>query len=494
MRKKITAEEFFKILVDGEPAKNLEVTGEVAFQKNIADASLNINKAIEISNCSFEKIEFSYPEKSPEFPSITFHHCHFNSGISISKVIFQDLKFIACHFGFDISFSQIKLLNNNSLEIEVSSNLSAVGIANTEDLDIIITATNNMVEIGGVYFHSFKNVNLTIQNIRVIQFSAIGKTFLNKLSIIESNIDRIDSSVAFYDLEISSSPGTKTTINTFEFPINLTADIDISNCEITDLKINSLNQKHQNFKLQNVIIKETFELTNSTLNRGFFNIVQFKNTAKFNDSLLTDINFNQVDFKNTKVDFENTFLGNCTFTNIRWPKNHELYSQQDVNIPRDKLLTQQEVYRQLKLNMKNSGNSIDSLAFYQKEMETYWMYIRKNKSINWQNRFLISLNKHVNNFGQDWVRPTILLFIIHFFLFLFMINTGYTNIKFVLPLDAEFGATITGLKEYLRLLFPLHSTDNKLNSDILFIDTLIRINSGFFIYFIFGAGRKYTYK
>lgn len=209
---------------------------------------------------------------------------------------------------------------------------------------------------------------------------------------------------------------------------------------------------------------------------------------------MTDINFNQVDFKNTKVDFENTFLGNCIFTNIRWPKNHELYSQQDLNIPRDKLLTQQEVYRQLKLNMKNSGNSIDSLAFYQKEMETYWMYIRKNKSINWQNRFLISLNKHVNNFGQDWVRPTILLLIFHFFLFLFMINTGYTNIKFAYPLDVEFDATIIGLKEYIRLLFPLHSTNNRLDNNILFIDTLIRINSGFFIYFIFGAGRKYTYK
>ncbi|MCF8276794.1 MAG: hypothetical protein K9J17_08675 [Flavobacteriales bacterium] len=215
-----------------------------------------------------------------------------------------------------------------------------------------------------------------------------------------------------------------------------------------------------------------------------------------------------LDLQDCSLYFDNTRLSNCVFSNVTWPKDMKLCSIHPEN-SKEKYASLRESYRQLKKAMLNDGNNFDSLVLYRNEMEAHWALVRHPKSTglhqsflfsriygverglqDWQNKFLLWLGYHVSDHGQSFMRPLFWLFVFHMFFFLIAIAVGYNGFYFTSNLE-EWGATADFVGSYLYLLNPVHKLPDT-HGGMLIVDFFMRLSSGFFIYHIIRASRKFA--
>lgn len=215
-----------------------------------------------------------------------------------------------------------------------------------------------------------------------------------------------------------------------------------------------------------------------------------------------------LDLQDCSLYFDNTLLSNCVFSNVIWPTDMKLCSIHPDN-SKEQYASLRESYRQLKKAMLSEGNNFDSLVLYRNEMEAHWGLVRHPKSTglhrsflfsriygierglqDWQNKFLLWLGYHVSDHGQSFIRPLIWLFIFHQFFFLIAIALNYNGFYFTT--NHDWSAVWDFIGSYFYLLNPVHKLPDASSGGMLILDFFMRLSSGFFIYHIIRASRKFA--
>ena len=289
---------------------------------------------------------------------------------------------------------------------------------------------------------------------------------------------RIDSSIALESLRLVGITGERRLLNIKRISApNLRFQaggvLELTNLTIEKLDFEALSQNGGTIRVQNVLFKDIFRIINTDLGR---------------------VVFNEVDFSTAKLCLDNTYIGDCVFTNVKWrPKKLLFTSNQltgsDYSNSLKEALILKEVYRQLKNVMKAHSNNIDALGFYRNEMDQYWIEINRDNAVSFGDKFIVFVNKYSSDFGLSLGRPLILLLAIHLILFLLMILNGFDDLVMFRNVNLE--STWKGFVDFWVLLSPVRRSLDNGSSCTVFLDFLMRISSSFFIYHIIRATRKF---
>jgi hypothetical protein len=261
--------------------------------------------------------------------------------------------------------------------------------------------------------------------------------------------------------------------NTLELNEILFGDFSCKNSEITNLSLNSI--------YPNVDTKK-FE----------FNYLNDKVGAKakhlvFHDSDLSLINFNSCYFKTFEsLDVNASKLDKITCTGTNWPKS--VISSREENSS----FEVREACRQLKLAMSNHQDKANELHFHSLEMKAYRKNIKEGTSRgqSWNDKFAL-WGGATNDFGMNWSKPLILLFISVNIAFGLMVTSETKSVPFSYDWNCA-----SHLSDYFTLYNPAHRLDHltfgkEANGTIATVDFLIRVLSAFFIYQMVAAFRKF---
>ena len=197
--------------------------------------------------------------------------------------------------------------------------------------------------------------------------------------------------------------------------------------------------------------------------------------------------FNMRFSQNSKLYFDNTILTAYAFSNIIWPKGFKLYSY--VEEPTEAHRSLKETYKQLKQAMIRDGNYMDALAFYHNEMEEYRAFVKGNDLVKGEDKFILFISWLFSNHGQSFVRPLAWLLGMHLLFFFIAIGLNYNDFYFTWP--HEWASTWGLVGSYFYLLNPVHKLPD-VSGGMLILDFFMRLSSGFFIYHIIRASRKFA--
>jgi hypothetical protein len=251
-----------------------------------------------------------------------------------------------------------------------------------------------------------------------------------------------------------------------------------------------------NLNFHNCEIESNLIMLNSILNTTKFNNVVLGEQCKFVliDSEITD----------------------TTFTNFKWINNYQLFEEHTVkdNASRlGRLNSLRETYRQLKANHLKHNNKIIALEFQGHELRIHSEIIRHELYESWSRRnwrqffrnlgnwFILATHKAASDFGLNVWKPLLFLFLFHFLFFnTLLISTPELNLTHFE--NFSWDATKDAIGKYFYTLLPIHtfnlpeySPTNDNTHRMIFIagfwDFLMRLSSGYFIFYFLTAARKY---
>jgi len=246
-----------------------------------------------------------------------------------------------------------------------------------------------------------------------------------------------------------------------------------------------------------------------TVNDGIIKLRDCSIGANFNllSSEVNDLRFNTVTIgQNCKVSIIDTDISDVRFNNFKWGNDYALLEKYDPEIHGTNknlfYLTLRESYRQLKSLFIKNGNKIEALEFQKHELRAHYLLVKRdtfNDGVsgffrNLGNFLILWTHKSASNFGLHIWKPFILLFIFHaifFNVFLISNDLGY---QFSLENDPDVFAH--ACKDYFYTLWPTHGFSMKSIESVDvnisgLSDILLRVFSGYFIFYFVTASRKY---
>lgn len=141
-----------------------------------------------------------------------------------------------------------------------------------------------------------------------------------------------------------------------------------------------------------------------------------------------------------------------------------------------------ENYKQLKYSFYKTGDRISEKLFHGREMEEFM-----KMDIPLSDKLILKFSKWSSDFGQSVSRPFWVNGGIHILLCVILFGIlNYQGYYFTLK-TPSWSAFCSAMNEGLYLFLPLKA----FNKDILLFDVIMKINSGFFIYNILRASRKF---
>ncbi len=548
--------------------ENLECHG--ALQLN--DKNLN-KKALRFIKCKFQFLEIS---KINDLESIHFYECE-TTDILINEVV-GNFSFIFHNCtnqsiqisGSDVISISIKNCENRFGKILIEGNtIHRIYLENIDVLKINITHSNvralidiistkcerleikNCEKIGQLkLFKIYPRIQFTIKKCN------IENKFYSQLSVFNSiNIDSCEFNSAF-DWKSNPIRLVQLTENTFNKPFNLELKLNQDESQrdfgvtqtgiIEDFSLknnifgsegflnlsgNELIKFYCKFNVQSKTqfschlpktntIRFIGEISNSTYNFSFFEIIELTISEFYNYSHLNLSSINNVIFKikgekqpKRSLSLRNSFLGktnfnNCdlstfddiviadsqlqeiTTSNVTWFNKMTIETRNEIGFLENR--NYREVYRQLKIAMEKQGDRIKYLDFKSKELSAYKDLIAKDKRITWDEKVIFWIGKNTNNFGQDWLKAVKIM--------------GWSNVVFLLILSALITKTInpvevcyffwSNIKHLFTLLNPAHSLKDivPVHAQTFWmnaVDYLSKIWNAFFIFQIISAFRKY---
>lgn len=237
-----------------------------------------------------------------------------------------------------------------------------------------------------------------------------------------------------------------------------------------------------------------------------FNGCEITNSINLIRSSLGDLTFFDLDITDKQtINISNSNCLETKFVNVRWQNGHILNSAGDDEVETiESKFALRESYRQLKANYINNGNTIESLEFKRHELTTHYEIVkfyalksisRRQSILKHIGNFLILwTHKSASDFSQNIWRPLLLLFVFHFIFFNILM---YTSLSASWNLQDPDSTTMINLtNQYFDTLLPTHSNvvndDNSVGIKIPgFIDFMMRLSSGLFIFYFISASRKY---
>lgn len=303
--------------------------------------------------------------------------------------------------------------------------------------------------------------------------------------------------------------GNSTVISDFDLILStqLEGTLDFNHCELMNTTISGSNFKSNiNFKYCN-FKKLTLHFL---YNYSTISIMSGKAYDKDSEITIADSNLGKMQFLNMffdtfkKIDIYNSILTEIITTNVKWfnPENlNQLFAIDSFEFSQKR-----EVFRQLKYVLEKQGNKIESLKFKSLEIKLYkqeqfsqhkwWKRILNN------DRFILWIG-WTNDFGQNWIRPVILIISFVFVFYCLMVIGISDKLSFYPNFTLEsikvtYSEIVKYIQSYPQLLNPVHVLD-KVFPDVKnfgfwihSIDYMIRIFLAFFIFQIISAFRKFA--
>jgi hypothetical protein len=496
MKTVISSADFINLLNDlnHETIENYEIVQLIPPQSS-SKVSINAKNGIKkISNCIFTgNGQFGNFELNCR---IHFIDCDFNkineedefNFFSISK--FQNQRHSI--LGIENNYLNFHIERNNSFNLKV--------IFSHIDITTLHVAGDFLEEITFSKIKSYLIINGApgnYSNFRRISF--YNSSELKSILVRESNISE---SLCFNDnvpISIIIADGYYKKIyfqNVFQIPnIRLEGgNKKKESLKIDEFELNFIREKSEiqaRFLTINKLKINRYSNIDGTLT---FQGVKIIDSFSFEDSDLENVKFNDVDFHKSRVIFDRSYITSAKFANILWPNNHEISSsiindKNDSKIEIELLRSKTEVYRQLKKVYLNDSNNVEALKFYRNEMSSYWERVQIDKKDTKENRILICVNKYVSDFGQSYFLPILWLFVIHLVFCIIIWNIeACSHCHSGTFCENDF---LKGVAQYFSWINPIFKVPERWTNISISIGFFMRLSSGFFIYHLVKATRKF---
>ncbi len=433
----------------------------------------------------FDSVNFlsSFEIVSSRIKSLTFRNCTFEFPISIhSNNSIPNIELIGCK----ATILNIDENTINQLSIRSSSFSDQITLSRVQNVSVYFDGDEKRKSefASSVLFTNCKVQLLRIQN-------SILKAELKLATSMVHILEFISGEIEMLDLTPGNIRGNRYVFGpeykSERFKIN---NLHLINCTITEpLKFQNLIIEKFNIVSPWIIGESKLEFQNITILKYF----------SLTSSKLSNTSFNLVNFSMAKLCFDNCFLGDTLFSNIKWPRGHKLSRSYDlqenrkVTISKDSYIVLREAYRQLKFVTKNQDNVIDSIMFYRNEMDSHYKFLRLDFWPNISDIFILSLSKITNNYGLSWHKALLQIAVISLAMFIWL---GYSIYG---ELDSALQFAIERRGHFLNFIFPLHGFETIHPAILkipgaLCVDAGQRLLSSFYIFQIIYAFRKYLRK
>lgn len=411
--------------------------------KNYVNLQFGTVRRFKISNCNFDTdlyLDFSDPGSV-----INLEKVQVTNDLVISELKKGQLAFSHCSIKQKLIFQSVDEAEVyvNSTSIEQELRLDGIGL------------TTNF---GDFRLSRCRSSKVFIDNSVALKSMFFYSGVWGTVSIGSQKIDQLE----FHGPEII--------FELLEFkPYSYQERVMISSAKISKLSMSNHVRTSGSFGLYDVSIEDEWKMDNSSP---------------------YDLKLLNVNLSKANVYLDNSLLDKAIFSNIFWPRRNILSSTiEDGSLKR--AVSLRETYRQLKRVMSREGNHIDALHFYRNEMEAYKQQINKNADVEAQTKFIVWLSEWASDHGQDFVRPLKKMLLIHLGLLIILVALNYNNYSIVPLAQHDWNSFENLFGEYFKLLNPAHRSPN-MKGIQLFIDFLMRLSSGFFIYHIIRASRKFA--
>ena len=429
-----------------------------SYTKRFVDCIFNKGFRVEFSSGEITFINCVFDESTDALMSsihrgnFTFKNCTFNRKLIIkkaSKVFISDTEVKGTLKFQKYDYEEIKIWNT-----EFSHHISQIAIENIHNAE-----SGNIellqLDVGEVIFSDYIGKKVRIWN------GSYGNIYLN-------NVQNLQNLQIWGDNATNNRIKIKQLVMQY---LNLEGDVLIKFAEIDSWDISPFDLKKGTMRLQSVVINKEAIITQSNLSQ---------------------VQFNDVNFYEAKLILDWTFLSDTRFANILWPKGHLIDSDMKNSTDDEKVLmlrAKTEVYRQLKKVSLDEANNIEALKFYRNEMTTYWDRVKLDKTETPANRFLIGVNRKFSDFGQSYLKPLKWMLIFHLILCLSVwIIEGLYHHGICGLLDSSFSE---GIRQYFTWLIPIYDVPEIWTAFSIVVGLFMRILSGFFIFHIIKATRKF---
>ena len=170
---------------------------------------------------------------------------------------------------------------------------------------------------------------------------------------------------------------------------------------------NSIIKKNASF--ENTEFKQVADFSNTAFYQNNFTNTSFKDTTRFIESkFYDDVNFKYTVFEELvifikaifekSINLEDSIIkGEANFSNIT-------STTKDINI------ANKETARIIKHSFDKVGNTIEANKFFAYEMDKERKAILIKEDFN--KKIMLNLNYWISNFGQSWLRPLLIIFVI----------------------------------------------------------------------------------
>lgn len=424
--------------------------------------SINIDlsqKSLNFKNCFFkgariDLYDFTTNESKDEFQSISFRDCVIENNFYIKDCSLYCVELL----NVNISSQQFFIANSNIKRITITGSpdkynqIASIFIDNIHnnesDLDIRLNDFLDTLIISNSYFKSTTiNANsIKRLNIYESEFETSFSFWKNRLlsySFIDNN--------TFKDIEAKESDfGSETHFNKTKI---------LGNCNFENVKGNKLKFTKCNFE-------EYVYFDNSIVNELFFDTAFFKEIVSFQFLNCKSMKFNRTHFDKVAffndVEIEN--LNRCDLKTIRVIKNQLLKTENKIDY--------------LKYNALEQNNLLS------------------NKSLNFNDRTLLELNKKSNDFGNNWTKGVVFTLKkgVMFFSLLIIVNSFITsNYPLSININWNFAPFSQVLTEFLKFVFSLGFDNQEIQSNgfLYLIFIIAKIYIGYGIYQTIAAFKKY---
>lgn len=280
---------------------------------------------------------------------------------------------------------------------------------------------------------------------------------------------------------------------------NLSGDFSFKSLSVKNLFIEGANHNSRivfnGLKVDSLVLNKFSNFLELQLHR--ISPLSLESVFEIKESILGKTSIFDVNFRKfNKVVIDNSHLSDLEYSNIKWPDIIFTNDKSDTN----RYLKERENYRQLKQLMSKQGDKVGSLEFEKKEWKSYSIFLKSEKK-SFGDRFILWTNLS-NDFGTNWIKPfglflgTVFLFYV---LILFCYEDKISIWNSYQSGDAE--RFISLLKDrfwiYFHFLNPAHNLKHFLpklleNNWGMFWNVLLRLFSGYFIFQMIRAFRKFT--
>lgn len=270
---------------------------------------------------------------------------------------------------------------------------------------------------------------------------------------------------------------------------------------------------------------QNFEVINSTFK---LNDITVSQELRLLESDFGNSHFVDCDFTECRTLISFPVLTSIRSLNFNFSDNVEYFNQFADATKEKKIAELMEFYRQLKYNAISQHNQYKSLSYYSKEMNWYYKSLKNlgdfSSKFGVKNKFLqkvlslmfewlydlydlvihsaikkrnpfegfrIWIFKYTNNFGIDWVRPTLIYLVLSYLLFVFA-NESYvfsTSFQFSALVDPHFPQFLNPINK-----FSFSDATHPGSFKTALAELFAIIIQGFLIYQIIRGFRKYVLK